>query len=173
MIEITTNKCTSGSCEIHFLSAGNPDNTSVILLHGMKFQAATWQELGTLEHIAEAGFHAIAIDMPGFGLSPACSAKQDKVLETFLQKTGQQKIILVGPSMGGQIALEFTINHPELVSALVLIGAVSVEENKKNDMPDDFGMNDSFADFVNDLTTSEKNENACSIDNPDCEGCGS
>jgi hypothetical protein len=45
--------------------------------------------------------------------------------------------------------------------------------NKKNDMPDDFGMNDSFADFVNDLTTSEKNENACSIDNPDCEGCGS
>ena len=36
--------------------------------------------------------------------------------------------------------------------------------NKKNDMPEDFGMNDSFADFVDDLTTSEKNENACSID---------
>ena len=44
---------------------------------------------------------------------------------------------------------------------------------KPNDMTEDFGMNDSFADFVNDLTTSEKNENACSIDNPDCEGCGS
>ena len=40
-------------------------------------------------------------------------------------------------------------------------------------MNDDFVMDDSFADFVNDLTTSKANENACSIDNPDCEGCGS
>jgi hypothetical protein len=45
--------------------------------------------------------------------------------------------------------------------------------NKPNDMTEDFGMNDSFADFVDDLTTSKTNENACSIDNPDCEGCGS
>ena len=44
---------------------------------------------------------------------------------------------------------------------------------KPNNMNEDFGMNDSFADFVDDLTTSKKNENACSIDNPDCEGCGS
>ena len=132
MVETTTNKYTSGSCGIHFLSAGNPDNTSVILLHGMKFQAAIWHELGTLEHIAEAGFHAIAIDMPGFGLSPACSVKQDKVLETFLQERGQQKVILVGPSMGGKIALEFTINHPDRISALVLVGAVGVEENRNN-----------------------------------------
>lgn len=40
-------------------------------------------------------------------------------------------------------------------------------------MNDDFGMNDSFADFVDELTTSKVNDNACSIDNPDCEGCGS
>jgi|TARA_B110000879_G_scaffold5966_1_gene7812 hypothetical protein len=45
--------------------------------------------------------------------------------------------------------------------------------NKTNDMNDDFVMDDSFADFVNDLTTNKANENACSIDNPDCEGCGS
>jgi len=45
--------------------------------------------------------------------------------------------------------------------------------NKTNDMPEDFVMDDSFADFVNDLTTNKANENACSIDNPDCEGCGS
>lgn len=38
---------------------------------------------------------------------------------------------------------------------------------------DDFEMNDDFADFVDELTNSDKNDNACSIDNPDCEGCGS
>jgi hypothetical protein len=37
----------------------------------------------------------------------------------------------------------------------------------------DFELNDSFADFVDELANSEKNDNACSIDNPECEGCGS
>ena len=40
-------------------------------------------------------------------------------------------------------------------------------------MPDDFATSDSFADFIDDLTESKTNENACHIDNPDCEGCGS
>lgn len=130
MTETTSNITTNNSCEIHFLHTGPSDKKAVVLLHGMKFQATTWQELGTLEHIAKAGFQAIAVDMPGFGLSPACSTEQDKVLEEFLKELGLQKVILVGPSMGGRIALEFTINHPDLVSAMVLIGAVGVEENK-------------------------------------------
>lgn len=33
-------------------------------------------------------------------------------------------------------------------------------------------MND-FEDFINELENDEKNNNACSIDNPECEGCGS
>lgn len=40
-------------------------------------------------------------------------------------------------------------------------------------MKNDFEIADNFADFVDELTTSDKNANACSIDNPDCEGCGS
>ncbi|MEN8805068.1 MAG: hypothetical protein ACN4EF_02290 [Wenyingzhuangia sp.] len=32
---------------------------------------------------------------------------------------------------------------------------------------------DSFADFVDELTNSPANANACSIDNDDCEACGS
>jgi hypothetical protein len=40
-------------------------------------------------------------------------------------------------------------------------------------MAQDFNLSDDFADFVDELTTSEKNDGACSIDNPDCEGCGS
>jgi hypothetical protein len=38
-------------------------------------------------------------------------------------------------------------------------------------MNDDF--DNDFQDFIDDLETSDKNDNACSIDNPDCEGCGS
>ena len=38
---------------------------------------------------------------------------------------------------------------------------------------DDFQLEGDFADFVDELQQSDKNENACSIDNPDGEGCGS
>ena len=36
----------------------------------------------------------------------------------------------------------------------------------------DFGFENDFADFVDELTNDEKN-NQCSIDNPECEACGS
>jgi abhydrolase domain-containing protein 14 len=129
MIEITSHTISANSCAIHYLRAGAQDDPIVILLHGMKFQASTWKELGTLEHLAGAGFQVIAMDMPGFGGSPACSAEQDSVLEAFLREI-DRPAILVGPSMGGRIALEFTIRHQNLVSALVLVGAVGVEENR-------------------------------------------
>ena len=132
MAEIISKTIKIESCDIHFLESGNTENKTVLLLHGMKFQAETWQKLGTLKCLVEEGFHAVAVDMPGFGKSPACSLEQDEVLEQFLLKTGFTKIVLVGPSMGGRIALEFTINHPSHVLGLVLVGSVGVEENKNN-----------------------------------------
>ena len=40
-------------------------------------------------------------------------------------------------------------------------------------MKNDFDLPDDFADFVDELAADEKNANACSIENPECEGCGS
>lgn len=37
----------------------------------------------------------------------------------------------------------------------------------------DFDIANDFADFIDELQNSEKNQNACSIDNPECEACGS
>lgn len=115
---------------INYLAAGRAEKRPVVLLHGMKFQAATWQDLGTLEKIADAGNYALALDMPGFGKSPACSADQDSVLDSFIDRLGRDGVTLVGPSMGGRIALEYTINHPDKISGLVLVGAVGVQENE-------------------------------------------
>jgi hypothetical protein len=40
-------------------------------------------------------------------------------------------------------------------------------------MSNHIDLNEDFADFIDELATSEKNSNACSIDNPECEACGS
>lgn len=130
MAEITRQTVTSNGCQIHFLQCGNQTAIPVVLLHGMKFQAGTWEELGTLERIADEGFQAIAVDMPGFGKSPACSVEQGVVLKSLLNHLGLKKVILVGPSMGGRISLEFAINHRDMIHGLVLVGPVGVEENR-------------------------------------------
>ncbi|MCL2789262.1 MAG: alpha/beta fold hydrolase [Desulfobulbus sp.] len=96
----------------------------------MKFQAATWRELGTLEVLAELGLRVLAVDMPGFGKSPASTVQPVEALVRFLDRQGVPRAVLVGPSMGGRIALEFAIAHPDRVAGLVLAGAVGVEENR-------------------------------------------
>ncbi len=80
--------------------------------------------------LGDAGYDVTAIDMPGFGLTKKCGMGPDAVLEKFLEVEGLRKPVLVGPSMGGRISLNFALDHPGLVGGLVLIGCVSVEENR-------------------------------------------
>jgi len=115
---------------VHYLEVGPADGRDIILLHGMKFTAETWQETGTLAILAEAGFHAIALELPGFGKSPAADQDPLQVLEDFINLRGLQQPVIIGPSMGGRVALEFAISRPQLAGALVLVGAVGVEENR-------------------------------------------
>ncbi len=114
---------------IHFLSTDRGQKNNLLLLHGKKFTASTWHELKTLEALASAECHAIAIDMPGYGKSPSSDLKPSQVLSEFIPQSGLVKPILIGPSMGGRTCLEFCLNFPEQVGGLILLGAVGVQEN--------------------------------------------
>ncbi len=118
------------SCTVHLLRSGPADGRTIILLHGMKFQAATWRELSTLDLLAAHGWRALAVDMPGFGGSPECAAAQDTVLDELIRQECGSPPVLLGPSMGGRIALEYGIGHPDALSGLILVGPVGVEENR-------------------------------------------
>ncbi|MDD2466069.1 MAG: alpha/beta hydrolase [Desulfobulbus sp.] len=115
---------------IHALECGAQEGRTVVLLHGMKFQAQTWQELGTLEALSQLGLHVLAVDMPGFGKSAPAPLPPGEVLARLYAKENFLQAVLIGPSMGGRIATEFAIAHPEKISGLVLVGAVGVEENR-------------------------------------------
>lgn len=117
-------------CTLHYLEEGDPAGQAVLLLHGKSFQAETWRELGTMAYLAELGLRVLALDMPGFGQSPPASLPPDLVLSQFVAHLGVERVVLIGPSMGGRIAMEWAIDHPGKMAGLVLVGAVGVEENK-------------------------------------------
>ena len=130
MYAIVEQTLKAGSCEIHCLEAGDPGGRSVVLLHGRNFQAETWRDLQTIHRLARAGYHVRAVDLPGFGRSPSCSAPPVAVLEKLLAETPVADPVLVGPSMSGRIVLEFALDHPSIPAGLVLVGAVGVRENR-------------------------------------------
>ncbi len=120
------------SCDIHILQGGENPKTTLLFLHGKAFQAETWKELGTLQAVLDEGFSVLALDLPGFGKSPEASLTPERVINGVMEASGCEKIILIGPSMGGKIAMEFTLNHLEMVEGLVLIGTVGIEENRNH-----------------------------------------
>jgi 3-oxoadipate enol-lactonase len=67
--------------------------------------------------------HVIRYDQRGFGESPEANANFSPVqdLKSLLEATGTSRAVIVGASMGGRIAVEFAVSHPEMTSGLLLI----------------------------------------------------
>ncbi|MFY9716614.1 MAG: alpha/beta hydrolase [Thermoplasmata archaeon] len=65
----------------------------------------------------------VRYDLRGFGGSPPASSKYSSAqdLLTLLDHLGMRAPLIVGPSMGGRIALDLTLAHPDRVGALLLI----------------------------------------------------
>ena len=88
----------------------------VVLLHGLADSLLSWY--CNFDFLADAGYRAIALDLPGFGeldkpshleYNPGSAAD---FIYDFCQKMGIGKLSLVGNSTGGLIARLFALEHP-------------------------------------------------------------
>jgi len=109
---------------IHGRAAGPASGAPVLLLHGAKFDSGTWEQLGTLAALADAGFRAVAIDLPGFGRSKAARAAPDSFLEKLLPALGFDRPVIVSPSMSGRFSLPFLEAHPERIAGIAAVAPV-------------------------------------------------
>lgn len=104
---------------LHLLRAGPEEAPAVLLLHGARFDAATWQRLGTLDALAAAGLRAIALDLPGYGRSQSVRTSREEFLAALLPRLDVGRPVLVSPSMSGRWSLPLVREHPELLSGFV------------------------------------------------------
>ena len=127
---IQSHSATIGDKKVHYLVAGPSDGQTVLLLHGASFSSATWRQIGTLDALAQAGYQAIALDLPGYGESEAASAAHESWLREFCDKVAIKSPILLAASMSGLYAFPFLIAHPERLRGFIAIAPVGIPKHK-------------------------------------------
>jgi pimeloyl-ACP methyl ester carboxylesterase len=108
---------------LHFLRWGKPGGVPLVLLHGLRAYAQTWESL--VEALGD-GYCIYALDQRGRGLSdwaPAASYHTQSYVEDlqdFVAYVGLQLFVLLGHSLGGANALEYARQHPGRLIGLII-----------------------------------------------------
>ena len=107
---------------IRFLEEGDSDQV-LLLLHGLGASAERWEFVIPL---FSEKYRVIVPDLIGFGHSEKPSVDYTTEYFTdfmykFVSKLNIKNFHIIGSSLGGQIAAEFTSKHNELVRKLVLV----------------------------------------------------
>jgi pimeloyl-ACP methyl ester carboxylesterase len=116
------------------IGAGPP----IVFVHGL---AGCWQHwLECLPHFAERGHRAIALDLPGFGYSPAPPweapiPSYGRLVDGFCRAVNAHACTLVGNSMGGLICAEVAVNQPDWIQRLVLVSAAGISSARMRREP--------------------------------------
>lgn len=108
--------------KLYYEECGTATQT-VVLIHDGVVDSEVWNDVWP-EFCQN--FHTIRYDRRGFGRSPASDSWyfETEDLEILLHHLRVKQAVLVGSSHGGELSIDFTLAHPEMVQQLVLIGAV-------------------------------------------------
>ena len=115
---------------VHYKDQGQGE--ILLLIHGTASSLHTWDmwSQAFADH-----FRVIRMDLPGFGLTgPDVSHSyeiEDDVafISEFLEKLGVSQAHLIGSSLGGRIAWEYSLNYPNQVKSLTLINALGYKQD--------------------------------------------
>ncbi len=129
---------------VYIVTEGSPDDPVVVFIHGFGGSTITWRD--TLPAVAQAGYYALALDLPPFGLSDknpdldySRSGMADLVA-SLMDTLGIESATIVGHSMGGAVTAQFAVRHPQKVEKLVFVaGGVFEALRAENDEEDDPG----------------------------------
>jgi len=105
---------------LHVVEAGT--GPTLVLLHGLSATHHNWEH--TITAFADR-FRVVAPDLPGHGRSAKPDAPYSMdfyagVIRSLGRELGIREAVVVGNSLGGQIAVELALDYPSWTRALVL-----------------------------------------------------
>ncbi len=112
----------AGDVLVRSVCLGHGD-TTLVLLHGYGESLLAWRAVADP---LSRDYRVVALDLPGFGVSGKPYSGYDLQsmtdrLADFVAHQASGPVVLVGHSMGGELAASLAIQHPDLVSGLILI----------------------------------------------------
>jgi pimeloyl-ACP methyl ester carboxylesterase len=122
-----------GGLHIHYEDEGDPSLPLVVLLHGYGDSYTSWD--GWVSAL-EDKFHIIRLDFPGHGLTRAPDDYQltgdglADLVDAFAAALNLPKFAVAGNSMGGGVAWQLALRHPERIDALILVDAAGFPNEK-------------------------------------------
>jgi pimeloyl-ACP methyl ester carboxylesterase len=119
-----------------YRSAGERSEQAVLLVHGYPESSYMWQH--TLGALADAGWWAIAPDLPGYGDSdpepPGTWEHHMEALERFARELELPPVALVTHDWGVPIGMRWACDHPGVARALVISDGGFFSDRKWHDL---------------------------------------
>ncbi|MEU3889931.1 alpha/beta hydrolase [Streptomyces sp. NPDC029041] len=122
---------TVGGLRIHYKRAGQ--GPALVLLHG---SASSLQHFDHAAGLLSESFDVIRPDLPGFGLTGPREDRDYRIpayaatVADFLEALGVPHYAVAGNSLGGNIAWNLALDHPERLTGLVLVNATGYPEKE-------------------------------------------
>jgi len=107
---------------VHYIDFGG-EGKAILMVHGLGGNALNWMAVGP--ELAKR-YHAIAIDLAGFGQTPlyrrsATVGANAELVHRFIEKVIGEPVTLMGNSMGGHMAILVAAEHPDSVTESILV----------------------------------------------------
>lgn len=110
---------------LYFKQAGQ--GTPLVLIHGL---FGSLENLGAIARQLAENFCVYSLDLPNHGRSPRVEnmslASMAGDLLAWLDEQGLPQVHLLGHSLGGKVAMELALRHPERVKSLVVLDIAPV-----------------------------------------------
>lgn len=116
-----------------------PNGRTIVLLHGKNFCGATWESV--IKPLVAAGYRVVVPDQIGFCRSAKPAAYQMSLHQladnthALLVSLGISKPIIMGHSMGGMLAMRYTLQFPGDTGALAVVNPIGLEDWKAKGVP--------------------------------------
>ena len=122
MSTISHRQVQTNGISMHIAEAGS--GPLVVMVHGFPGLWYSWRH--QLKALADAGWHAVAVDQRGYGRSdrPTDPAVYDadyvaNDMLGLIDALGEKKAIFVGHDFGAQLVYNLAVRHPDRVTAVV------------------------------------------------------